>query len=167
MKIRLHVNAWRAPGFVPPAGPPRRTAVLRNLRVPRGCRRVDPATQNIFDALESFRPDAIAGSYAQLTALSGLTVNAAVIVFTEAGTQTLSPVQRDTLWDLYRVPIFEQLLTADGRLLATECEAHDGLHIVEDHPAIGALSLTDEPCACGQNSRRIAIASRVLAAAAY
>src|SRR6202050_2317838 len=79
------------------------------------------------------------------------------------------------------VPIFEQCLAPDGSLLAWECEAHDGLHTVEEneivelnsdsaliltsltdhrHPAIRVItpltaSFQEGTCGCGQSGPRI------------
>jgi hypothetical protein len=39
----------------------------------------------------------------------------------------LDPRDRDLLWDAFGLPMYEQIYSATG-LLATECEAHDGLH---------------------------------------
>jgi phenylacetate-coenzyme A ligase PaaK-like adenylate-forming protein len=76
--------------------------------------------------------------------------------------------------------MFEHLVGMDGELLAWECEAHYGLHIVEDHAVFESVqdellltSLTDliqptiqlrtgwtahietEPCDCGRTAPRL------------
>ena len=44
--------------------------------------------------------------------------------------------------------MFEYLLAASGRIIARECEAHDGMHVEGD---VGpGFAITDELCACGR-----------------
>jgi len=93
----------------------------------------------------------------------------------------LSPIERDGLWLRYGLPMFEHMIGLDGELLAWECEAHSGLHVVEENVVFelvqGELlltSLTDlvqptiqvrtgwlarietETCDCGRPGRRLA-----------
>ena len=49
---------------------------------------------------------------------------------------TLTPEDRDRLWRVFRVPAFEQLLGIDGQVIAAECVAHEGLHLVGDHHGV-------------------------------
>jgi hypothetical protein len=42
----------------------------------------------------------------------------------------LTQADRDVFWKAFRVPVFEQLLGLSGELLAEECEAHEGLHVI-------------------------------------
>jgi hypothetical protein len=65
----------------------------------------------------------------------------AVIPFTTED-EVLTAEDRDLLWRHFQVPIFEQRLSAEGELIAWECEAHDGLHVA------GAKG--DRRCACGR-----------------
>ena len=92
----------------------------------------------------------------------------------------LTPLDRDTLWQRYGLPMFEHLIGMDGELLAFECETHDGLHIVEENVVFHVVgeellltSLTDlvqptiqtrtgwiarietEPCDCGRAGKRL------------
>ena len=59
-----------------------------------------------------------------------------VVSFTGGGQGELEDHDRELLWRVFRVPIFEQRLGFDGRVIAYECEAHDGLHIVPERAAI-------------------------------
>jgi hypothetical protein len=165
MRVHFQVNAWRAAAFCPPAGPPRRIAVLRHLRMPRACKYFDPALPYLMERLRDFRPDAVAGSYDQLMELSGLTIDSAVIIFTATDSNPLTAVQRDLLWNTFGVPKFEQLLASDGSLMATECEAHEGLHVVAHSGLFGPTSVTDARCNCGQTIPRILRPLTALAAA--
>ncbi len=104
----------------------------------------------------------------------------AVVVFSGMDAGVLTDEQRDQIWEYYQVPLFEQLLGTDGKVIAMECEVHSGLHInpaatilecVEgeivmtsltdtDHPAIRVWSgLTGKidatPCECGRVEARL------------
>jgi len=51
-----------------------------------------------------------------------------VIAFTGISQPPLTPVVRDAVWRLWRVPVVEQFRGFQGELLASECEAFAGLH---------------------------------------
>lgn len=81
----------------------------------------------------------IAGSYHNLFALAGkVTVERALIVITGIQEAILNSHHRNVLWNAFGVPIFEQCLGLDGQLIAHECEAHDGLHIVQHNAVLEA-----------------------------
>ena len=92
----------------------------------------------------------------------------------------LSAMDREGLWYRHGVPMFEHLVGMDGELMAWECEAHRGLHVMEENAVFelveGELlltSLTDllqptiqtrtgwsaqienEPCDCGRPGPRL------------
>jgi hypothetical protein len=104
----------------------------------------------------------------------------ALVVLTSLGDTPLADHHRDFLWQVFHVPIFEQLRGWDGAVLARECEVHDGLHldpsaaIAEIHE--GELVVTQltafedpilrvrtgiaaevetDPCECGLESPRL------------
>ena len=85
----------------------------------------------------AFAPAAVAGTFEQLRELahSGVpSLTHSIIVLWRAGEPRLSEADRDALWSAFRVPVFEQVIGKSGKLLAAECEAHDGLHI--ESPAL-------------------------------
>jgi len=53
-------------------------------------------------------------------------------VLARGPSELLTEERRDGLWQSFRVPIFEQIVTENGAVLAAECEAHDGCHIESD-----------------------------------
>jgi len=120
-----------------------RTAVL-------GPRLVESASVRVFhpdwiDQIRQFRPEALAGPVSVLMQLAEdalktgeaiPTVTRAIVAFTGLEHGSLTESGRDTLWQVFQVPVFEQYLGADGSLLAWECEAHEGLHTVEDNAII-------------------------------
>jgi hypothetical protein len=165
-----------------------RTAVL-------GPRLVESASVRVFqpgwiEAIREFRPEALAGPVSVLMRLAEAarhageaipTVTHAIVAFTGLEHGVLTEAGRDTLWQVFEVPIFEQYLGADGSLLAWECEAHAGLHTIEDnaiveqspdseliltsltdrrHPTIRlvtslAVRLQPGACECGQPGPRL------------
>jgi hypothetical protein len=52
-----------------------------------------------------------------------------LLVYTRLGEPLLAPELRDRLWRAFELPVFEQLRGFEGELLATECEAHEGMHL--------------------------------------
>jgi hypothetical protein len=120
-----------------------RTAVL-------GPRLVESASVRVFhpdwiDQIWQFKPEAIAGPVAVLMRLADAACQAdaasprvtrAIVAFTGLEHGALSDTERDRLWQVFEVPIFEQYLGADGSLLAWECEAHEGLHTVEENAIV-------------------------------
>ncbi|MBM3794577.1 MAG: hypothetical protein FJW31_11010 [Acidobacteria bacterium] len=51
-----------------------------------------------------------------------------IVAFTGVGQTPLTRDLRDRLWDVWRVPLFEQFRGFQGELLGAECEAFAGLH---------------------------------------
>ena len=93
----------------------------------------------------------------------------AIVVFSSIGLQgALESHHRDLLWKAFGLPVFEQLRGADGRVIARECEVHDGLHLDADVPAGMAAEIVTGQCDCGLETARLRqrIAVRARAAAA-
>lgn len=108
-------------------------------------------------ALERFQPEAIAAPVGVLRHLAATrdihgsrlpALDHSLIVFTGPPDGDITEQDRDTFWRAFKVPIFEQFLGFDGRLIASECEAHQGMHvapgraIVECSPESSELLLT-------------------------
>jgi hypothetical protein len=97
------------------------------------------------------RPAILAGSRAVLSAVesslpSGVPSHA-LVVLTREGDALLTEDDRDRLWGRFQVPVFEQVMTKEGTLLAWECEAHDGFHLAGERGT--------ESCDCGHSARRV------------
>jgi phenylacetate-coenzyme A ligase PaaK-like adenylate-forming protein len=143
------------------------------------------------EQIRQFGPEAIAAPVSVLKRLAAAasykgrssfpTLTRAVVAFTGTEHGTLSTWDRNTLWQAFEVPIFEQCLAPNGSVLAWECEAHEGLHTVEEnaivemnssseliltsltdrrHPAIRVVtpltaSFQDGICGCGKSGARI------------
>ena len=56
-------------------------------------------------------------------------IDHSVFVLTQCGRSPLSDVMRVTLWQAFGVPLFEIFIGSHGRVLAAECEAHEGWHV--------------------------------------
>lgn len=136
------------------------------LYSPRG---TAEATADLYNLSQSLQPTAF-----QKDADHGL------VVFSGVDAGLLTAEQRQDLWERYQVPLFEQFLGTDGRVVAAECELHAGLHIRPEGAVFELLddelvitSLTDqnspalrlrsgftgqidrEPCECGRLEPRL------------
>jgi len=129
-----------------------RTAVLAEQFRSRRRLRVFP--NGLGRRLVWFRPEAIAGPLAKLCKLAELVESGAlklrplrdaVIVLTRIDQPPLSDADRERLWRCFQVPIYQQLLGFSGELLAWECEAHEGLHIVTDDALFETQPIQGEP----------------------
>jgi hypothetical protein len=190
-------NPWApepAPNrFASPLQPIPRTAVIpprSPWMVPFASQgRVRVFVEEDIPFLGRFSPEAIAAPSSMLVSLAQLVESGVVFVppleycvvaFTVLGEEPLSVAGRDLLWQVFQVPVFEQYLGGDGRLLAAECQAHEGWHVHEpnavfemDHDRVLVTSLTDlrRPavrietglrgqlvrgvCGCGETSQRL------------
>ena len=72
----------------------------------------------------------------------------ALVVLTQFDDSPLADHHRDLLWQAFAVPVFEQLCSPDGAVIARECEVHDGMHLAES----GNQS---EHCECGSSAPRL------------
>jgi hypothetical protein len=141
--------------------------------------------------LARFRPEAVAAPVGVLRTLAlGIdggrgrlpSLKFAAIAFTGPWPGgLLREEDRELFWRVFQVPVFEQHLGPDGRVVAWECEAHRGLHllptraVVENsahhqllvtsltdlrRPAVRlrtrlAASIADGDCPCGETSPKL------------
>jgi len=82
-------------------------------------------------------------------------VKNAVIVLSHEGEPALTERDRDLFWDVFGVPTFEQLLTHRNELIASECDAHDGLHLRGAVCVREGWELDKSPCDCGDPRPRL------------
>lgn len=86
-------------------------------------------------AFESFRPGSIAAATHRLVSLaqgpSHPRPSHSLIAFVGPKFGVLASEDRDLLWTSFGIPVYEQFRGLGGELLASECDAHDGLHIRE------------------------------------
>jgi hypothetical protein len=144
--------------FIHPIDPAPRTAILapgfRETPVVR------TFAEGWSERARKFNPASIAGPLQLLRRMARDTwsFDQAVIVFTFVGGAALSPQDRESLWQAFGVPIFEQYLSPRNRLLATECDAHSGLHVLS---GCEGLRLEQEVCPCGNAAPRLMRGSRI------
>lgn len=95
----------------------------------------------------------------------------ALVVFTSLSSPRLVHEHRERLWHAFQIPIFEQFRAPDGKVIACECEAHDGLHLVPGagvqviqgeltigSNASGLTALLDTGhCECGDEAPRLTV----------
>ena len=119
-----------------PATPQQRIAQISAVSKPFDF--AQPFPRDRWHDLANFQPQALVGSASDLLRLHSriepgvLTLNSvdhAVFVLTQCGHSPLSDVLRVSLWQAFGVPLFELFIGSRGRLLASECEAHEGWHI--------------------------------------
>jgi hypothetical protein len=148
-----------------PMDPAPRTAVLaacfRQARLrPKYPVRVFPDGWS--EEVSAFAPAAIAASREQLLGLAAADqpprLTHAVIALESRGDPLLSTAERAWLWRAFRVPVFEQIIGADGELLAFECDAHEGLHIEIPGLSWYGYRVEMSPCGCGRKSPRLTLA---------
>ena len=144
--------------FVHPMDPMPRTAILADGFQRTRLVRVFP---HGWDAQAArFQPTSVAAPVDQLRKLvhTGLQLEHAVIAFTYESDASLSLADRDLFWRAFGVPVFEQFLGPNNELLAMECDAHSGMHVVT---GCSGLLLESERCACGSRTPRLSRGPRV------
>lgn len=155
MVVRLRWRRGSAGAtFFPPLGEAMRTAIL--VAGFRETRSIRVFGEGWSSAAAKFQPAVIAAPLQLLRKLAPRAENLellhAIVAFTDDATVGLTDSDRDLFWRVFSVPVFEQYLGAQNELLAAECEAHAGLHLVGGR-VCGALD--HAPCACGQTTPRI------------
>ncbi len=144
---------------------------------------VQPFRQERWQQLEVFSPNVLVGYAYDLRRLaeqvlagrrSLSSVDRAIYALTDCGSNTLTESLRDQLWHVFGVPLYELIVAPGCRLLAAECEAHDGWHlqsgieayrvgdhlVYDTHPLRGLYTgfkgqIDPSPCACGRPSMRL------------
>lgn len=157
VRIRLK-TARKDASFVHPMNPSPRTAVLAPGFQASKATRVFP--QGWDERAVRFQPKSIAAPVEELRRLAdqGVRVEHSVIVLSREGDVGLSSADRERFWRVFGVPIYEQYLDSHNELLAMECDAHAGMHVLR---GCDNLRLEREACACGNKSPRLRLSPRV------
>jgi hypothetical protein len=159
MIIRIRIRRHNAGArFVHPMDSAPRTAVLAPGFQQSKTVRVFPQGWNQ-DAAR-FHPTSIAAPLEELRRLArtGLRLEHAVIAFTYEDQSGLTHGDRELFWSAFGVPVFEQFLGPHNELLATECDAHTGLHARGD---CNGLDMDSEACQCGDPTPRLSRGARI------
>jgi len=143
---------------VHPVNPSSRTAILAPGFQGTRTARVFPNGWD--ESAARFQPQSIAAPVEELRRLAqqSIQLEHSVIALTYEEESGLSVADRELFWRAFGVPVFEQYVDRKCRLLATECEAHAGLHVVS---GCDEFRLERETCACGDRSPRLSRGPRV------
>lgn len=142
-----------------------------------------PFRREKWSDLETFGPNIVIGYGFDLERLADSIANKefgspavdrAVFGLTDCGSNPIGLKLRDKIWQAFNVPVYELIIAPGCRLLAAECETHDGWHlqpgthaylvegeVVCDLPPLTNLhtGFTGEidvvPCACGRPTPRL------------
>jgi hypothetical protein len=157
MVVRIRRPA-RGATFIHPIDPAPRTAILAPGFLETARARIFP--EGWCERARKFNPASIAGPLPLLRRLARDTwsFDQAVVVFTYPGAAGLSPLDRESLWNAFGVPVFEQYLSHRNRLLAMECDAHSGLHVVS---GCEGMPIERDACPCGNPAPRLIRRSRI------
>jgi len=131
--------------FFRPLERPSRIAVLmEGFEEKSGVRIFGRDSSDLYDSLRQYEPEVIAGPVSVLRrlvssvddgTLSLPLLRHAIVAFTGID-EVLDLHDRDVFWRTFQVPLFEHYAGLDGRVIARECEIHEGLHLVEEHAVI-------------------------------
>lgn len=144
--------------FVHPMNPIPRTAILAPGFADSKLARVFPAGWS--EEAARFEPTSIAGPVKELRKVArlGIELRHAVVVFTYDDDNRLTNGDREFFWKSFGVPVFEQQLGPSNELLAVECDAHEGLHLVGE---FSHLRRDKNSCACGSPAPRLSRRPRI------
>ncbi|MBV8867341.1 MAG: hypothetical protein JO210_18230 [Acidobacteriaceae bacterium] len=121
---------------------------------------VQPFRRERWAELEAFQPRVLVGYGFDLQKLADKvkteemqlrSVDRAIAALTDCGSSPISDALRDHLWRTFGVPVYELIVAPGCRLLACECEAHDGWHVQEGAQAYlvkGELVYDAPPLRC-------------------
>ncbi len=140
--VRRHPGLFKDPDaaaqtfqhFEHPVKPPPKTVVLESGFKHNGVVRV--SSDGWIPKVAAFHPASLAAAPHRLLSLavagSRPRLTHSIVVFVGPYFGALTAEDRDLLWTSFGVPIYEQFRGLGGELLASECDAHDGLHIREE-----------------------------------
>jgi hypothetical protein len=106
---------------------------------------------------------ALYGAYEELrhAARAGIRAERAVFALKSATEPFLTSRQRDTLWAMFQVPVYTLLVDGRGSVVACECEAQAGLHLMAGHTGVLFGRVESKLCECGRPGPRLLPAARV------
>ena len=114
-----------------------------------------PNLTPVYAAESSGSSEAIVGTYAELLSASARGASASHSIFPVQTSihSALTDFERDTLWELFEVPAYVVVVNGEGRVLAFECEAQEGLHLLETFTVTETLETS--ACECGRTEPRL------------
>ncbi|MFN0185334.1 MAG: phenylacetate--CoA ligase family protein [Aquabacterium sp.] len=115
----------------------------------------DTGIDERIDAIERYRPDAVVGYVAPLMLVAsrllerGRALRGIRCVLT--GAEALLAPERAAISRAFGCEVFETYGSREVMLMATECEAHDGLHIQADQLLLETVDAQGRPVAAGDS----------------
>lgn len=101
-------------------------------------------------ALAGWLPDLVqAGRLRESGHFAATDLTHPLLVFSTPESGPMDEDTHEALWRWFGLPVYEQIRTAEGRLVAVECETRTGFHLAEENPANG----DGRPCDCGHGLR--------------
>lgn len=101
-------------------------------------------------ALAGWLPDLIqAGRLRESGHLAACQLSHPLLVFSTPEQGPLDEDAHSTLWRWFGLPVYEQIRTAEGRLVAVECETRNGFHLAGED----AANHDGPACDCGHGRR--------------
>lgn len=159
--MRLRIRPGGSASFQHPTQDRSRTAVFSTNFSGNRFVRVFP--DGWCESAAKFRPESLAAPFEILQVLARErhieSLRHAIVVLHSEHEALLSESQRLDLWDIWGVPVFEQIWK-DTALIAAECEAHDGLHLRKPMTVSSARDIVRAACACGETTPRL-VASEI------
>lgn len=143
-------------------------ATLEDPRKPALVLSAATAVASIAEQLARWRPDIVSGYPSVVAALAGMQIDGELDiaprqVFT--GGEPLTAGTRALVHEAWRVEPFDQYVTAEVGFVAMECEAHDGLHVMDDHVIVEVVDDDGAAVPAGEQGTRVlvtALSSRTL-----
>jgi hypothetical protein len=101
---------------------------------------------------------ALTGTYTELTRAAARGVQVARAVFLQQSPTDPFPTeeQRESLWEMFEVPVLAMLVDHRGSVIGHECELQEGYHLKED--SVGGLPFARVEsglCECGRPGPRL------------
>ena len=149
--MKTCLSQWRRPGFNCPApGAERIATLVPAFRPALSLRHFRP---DQWTELAAWQPSLLVGRLEQLEVVRVQPTHA-IVVLTAPG-YPLDEAAREGLWRRFEVPVFEQMTDGRGHVIAAECEAHDGLHLLCKPSEAPLGEIRSAPCECGRKGARV------------
>ncbi|MFH1690369.1 MAG: hypothetical protein ABIE42_09060 [Candidatus Eisenbacteria bacterium] len=138
----------------------RLSSFFRDITILDAFRMCEGEMREYVDVLNRRRPVCLDGYTEAIFALAefverdGLDVASPRAVATTAG--TLLPHMREKIGQVFRAPIFDRYGTREAGLIATECDRHQGLHLMGETTVLEILDRNGREVGVGESGETVA-----------